>query len=276
MVYGYKKYSRKGYSYRKKGYKSTKKRFSKKRFAKSNYGKTVVKAPVNAKETYVKFPWLRTLQPTILAAPNAQTYVFLGNSLVPQPTNVALFNPSVGDTWCSGVAEYANFYNFYRVLGASISIQITAVSANNVFRAVLLPIALGGNETGGANTIANRVFELDALTYDQLAQQPFAQSKTIGVATGGNSTRFFKMFRKSKSMLGIKDIRDQDNTLLRLPDPNGTNGTLSVNDNNAWFFYLRIFNTAGASTQTIEVQVRMKYYTQLTGRTNWVPIAVPS
>lgn len=253
--------------------KLNRKRFSKKRFAKSNYGKTVVKAPVNARDTYVKFPWLRTLQPNI-GASSGQTYVFLGNSLIPNPA-VTTGVITAGDIWCSGVAEYSAFYNKYRVLGASIKIQITAISANNVLRAVLLPVALGGAESGGGSSVATRVAELDALTYDQLAQQPFAQSKTIGLATGGNSARWFKSFRKTKYMLGIKDIRDQDNTLLQLPDTNGSNGSIATTDSNAWFYYLRIFNSASATAQTVEVQVRLKYYTQLTGRTNWVPVAVP-
>lgn len=259
--------------YRKRQFK--RKRFSKKRFSKSNYGKTVVKAPVNARDTYVKFPWLRTLQPTINAA-SAQTYVWLGNSLVPQPASYSSSTPTAGDTWCSGVAEYSTFYNLYRVLGSSIKIQITAISANNVLRAVLLPIAFSGPETGTGAFISNRIAELDALTYDQLAQQPFAQAKTIGLATGGNSSRFFKMFRKTKYMLGCKDIRDNEQSRVKLPDPTGADGQICVLDVNAWFFYLRIFNSAPATQQTIEVQARLKYYAQLTGRTNWVPIAVPA
>lgn len=252
--------------------KLNRKRFSKKRFIKSNYARSVIKAPVNARDTYVKFPWLRTFQPNISAS-SGQTYVFLGNSLIPNPASFV--GTTSGDTWCSGVSEYASFYNLYRVLGTSIKIQITAISANNVLRAVLLPIALGDNETGAVGGISARVAELDALTYDQLSQQPFAQSKTIGLATGGNSARWFKMFRKSKYMLGVKDIRDQDGSLLRLPDTNGSNGTVAFQSPNAWFYYLRIFNSASASAQSVEVQVRLKYYVQLTGRTNWVPIAVP-
>lgn len=257
--------------YRKRQYK--RKRFSKKRFSKSNYGKTVVKAPVNARDSYVKFPWLRTIS-TAPAGVSANTLVFLGNSLIPNPASLSSNTPSAGDIWCSGVSEYAAFYNNYRVLGSSIKIQITSISSNNVFRVVLLPIMAGGAESGAPGTIATRVAELDALTYDQLAQQPFAQSKTLGIATGSNATRFFKMFRKSKYMLGIKDIRDKENTLLNLPDPTGSNGEITVQADDSWFYYLRVFNTSG-SAQTAEVQVRLKYYTQLTGRTNWVPIAVP-
>lgn len=275
MPYGYRKYSKKSYSYRKKGYKGTKKRFSKKKFMRSNYGKTIVKAPVNARDTYVKLPFLRTFQPTIAAA-SGQTYAVLGNSLIPMPSSYTSVI-TLGDTWCSGVSEYAAFYNNYRVLGSSIKIQVTAVSANNVFRVVLLPIMNGGTEVGGvAGTVAQRITELDALTYDQLAQQPFAQAKTLGVATGGNATVYMKTFRKTKYMLGCKDIKDNNATLFNLPDTNGSNGQISCEVDTSFFYYLRIFNTAGASSQTVEVQIKAKYYTQLSGRTNWVPIAVPS
>lgn len=275
MAYGYRKYSKKSYSYRKKGNKGTKKRFSKKKFMRSNYGKTIVKAPVNARDTYVKFPFLRTFQPTIAAA-SAQTYSVLGNSLVPIPASYSNIAPSVGDIWCSGVSEYAAFYNNYRVLGSSIKIQVTAVSANNVFRVVMIPVMCGGQEVGSPTSIAGRIFELDALTYDQLAQQPFAQSKTLGIATGGNATVYMKTFRKTKYMLGVKDIKDTETTLLNLPDTTGANGEIAISPDNSFFYYIRIFNTAGASSQTVEVQIRSKYYVQLTSRTNWVPTAVPS
>lgn len=273
MAYGYKKYSKKSYQYRKKAYKGTKKRFSKKRFIRSNYGKTIVKAPVNARDTYVKLPFLRTFQPNIAAA-SSQTYIVLGNSLIPMPA-VYTGVITAGDTWCSGVTEYASFYSNYRVLGSSLNVQITAISANNIFRVVLIPVMNGGQENGSAGSVNDRLTELNALTYDQLAQQPFAQAKTLGLASGGNATAYMKCFRKTKYMLSCKDIKDNVNTLLNLPDTDGTDGEVTVNADSSFFYYIRIFNSAGAQAQTVEVQVKAKYYTQLTSRTNWVPTAVP-
>lgn len=270
------RYGRRTRSYRPKGRSYPKrKRFSKKRFTKySTKGKTVVKSPVNARETFVKLPYMKT-QNVSLGATSSTSIAYLGNSLIPTPASYASASPSAGDVWCSGVQEYANFYNQYRVLGCSLKIQlVSVVGTGNIFRCVLLPIALGGAETG-SHTITGRIAELDALSYDNLCMQPYAQSKILGLSTGGNAACYFKMFRKSKSMLAIKDIRDDENTLVNLPDPDGSGGQMIINASDTWFYYLRIFNQH-SSTQTIEVSAKLKYYTQLSGRTNWASLTVPA
>lgn len=255
--------------YRKKY--SKRKRFSKKRFTKySSKQKTIVRAPVNARETYVKLPW----QVTSLLNANSltsTTYVFLGNSLAPVYTTAT---PPPGSIWASGVSEYANFYERYRVLGASISIRMLSITSSIYYRCVLLPIMVGGPETT-AGSITGRITELDALTYDQLAVQPYAQSRSVGVGAGGNAVINFKMFRKTKYMAALKDVRDETNLSCRLPNPDGSGGEILNTSDSAWFYYFRVFNPTQANGQ-IESTVKMKFYTQLYGRNNWVPTAVPS
>lgn len=259
----YKKYPKKTY---KKG-KNTSRKY--KRTFKSNYGQTQIKAPVQARETFVVLPFLKTFQVSI-AGSGSQTYSILGNSLIPMPS--VFTGISAGDTWVSGVQEYANFYNNYKVLACKIKIQYTAVSSNNVLRVVLIPIQVGGGETAGGS-VNDRITELNALTYDALAQQPFAQSRTLGISTGGNATMFLKCFRKSKHMLGVKDTKDAI-AYSNLPNPDGSSGSINLNATSSFFYYTRIFNVS-ASAQSVEVEVRAQYFTQLTGRTNWVPVNVP-
>lgn len=247
-----------------------KRRFSRKKFTKyPNKQRNFISANVLARETFVKLPFYRTIQNISLAASSSVSYSFLGNSLIPYPAAYNTSTPTAGDLWTSGVFEYSNFYNFYRVLGSSIKVQFVAISANNVFRIAIIPVTYAGPESGTLGSVADRITELDALTYDQISMQPGAQTRTLGLATGGNASVVFKLFRKTKNMLASKDIRDNENTLARLPDNNGTNGTIVVNGNSAFFYYIRIFNAAAASVGTFEIAVRMKYYTQLSGRTNW-------
>lgn len=262
---GPRKYTRKGRS-----------RFSRKRFTKvSSKQKTVVRAPVNARETFVKLPWVNTYTTTAVAAGASVSRAFLGNSLIPAPA--VYTGTSAGDEWVSGVAEYAAFYNYYRVLGSSIRVQLVCQTSSGVTLGVaMIPVAFGGAETGsGLGNISQRITELDALTYDQLSMQPAAQVRMIGIGSGSNANVFFKMFRKTKSMLSCKDLRDNEDTLLKLPEPTGESGTIAVNSNAAFFYYVRVFNLSGASGN-FDMQVKMKYYTQLTGRTNWSPITVPA
>lgn len=272
----YRSYRRPRY-YRRKAYRS-RRRFSKKKFFKySTKQKTAVRANVNARETYVKLPMFKTFQETVPGSGSSSICV-LGNSLVPFPTSYASVNPAAGDTWVSGVQEYSNFYNNYRVLGCSVKMQIVTLNTGNAFQCVLIPVTAAGPETypGFPPTVADRITELDALTYDELCTQPYAQMRTIGVSTGGpNQFSGFKMFRKTKSMLACKDLRDNEDTLLDLPDPDGSQGKVLVSPDSAWFYYFRIFNLSGTN-QVANINFKLKYYTNLSGRTNWLPINVPA
>lgn len=254
--------------------RGSRKRFSKKKFSKySTSQKSVIRAPVNARETYVKLPWLNTFSSTSLTTGTSSSRAFLGNSLVAFPASYGSTTPTAGDEWAAGVMEYANFYNQYRVLGSSIRVQLLCQTSSGVtFGVCLLPIAFGGIESGAVGAVSNRITELDALSYDEICMQPGAKCRLIGIGSGGNANVFFKMFRKSKQMLACRDLRDNENTLARLPDPDGTDGTIVTNGNAAFFYYVRVFNIAG-STGSFDMQVKMKYYTNLSGRTNWVPVA---
>lgn len=134
MVY----YARKSYRrpYRRpyrKYVRKTRKRYSKKRFIKySTKQRTQVKAPVNSRETFVKLPWQQTTTENILAN-SGRTLAFLGNSLNPVGTYSGS-SPIASSVWASGVSEYANFYERYRVLGASIKIRLVTNGVTGMFR----------------------------------------------------------------------------------------------------------------------------------------------
>lgn len=270
MPYGRKKfYKRRNKKYT-RSYK--KKRFSKKKFT-STAGKTVVKAPIQARELYVKLHFTKSTNVTITSN-NAVTLAVLGNSLIPLPASYS-GSISTGDLWCAGVAEYAAFYNLYRVLGCSVKIQVTQLSTANVIRCAIVPIALGGPESGSGTSISDKITELDSLTYDQIIQQPYTTSRIMGYSTGGPNTIYLKSFRKTKNMLSLKDIRDNENTYARMPDITGANGTILTSSPNSWFYYIRIFNPAG-SGQPIDYSLKVKYYVQLAGRTTWTTLATPA
>lgn len=260
-MYGKKSYKKPYRKTYKKGKNSSKKY---KRIFKSTTQHTKVSPMTVAKETYVKLPYVITYQ-TAIAAGIGAGYTLLGNSLLPTPQNLSTGAVTAGDIWVSGVKEYSDFYNFYRVLGSKISIQVTAVSANNVFRCALVPVAYGGPETGPQSEIFNKVAELNTLTFDQLCMQPYAQTKILGIASGGNATTYFKMFRKTKNMLSVKDIRDDQDGIMRVPDYSGIGGSYPSNANNSFAYFFKVFNTAGA-VQTVEVHVKMTYYTMFSGR----------
>lgn len=267
----YKKYASKPkYNVKRTTSSYKKKKFSsKKAFQKPTQQKSVINSTVMPRELYVKLPWMRTQQ-TNVPANSALTVTYLGNSLLPTPTGASL-TINTGDVWSSGVSEYSAFYSRYRVLGSKITIQLSSITTTQLMRLVLVPIS-GGDETSTPD-LAGRITELDALTYDQLAVFPNAQCKTLGLATGGNTTTYFKMFRKTKNMVQCKDLRDNDNTEANMPDSDGKNGSICTNPASAFFYYLRLFNFAG-SIIPVDISTKMSFYVQLMGRVNYVQQAV--
>lgn len=273
MPYGYR--SRKAPFNRRRPYRSYRRRYtrrsrfsSKKKFFKySNKQRTVVRPSIQARELYVKLPWKQTTTQTATGSGSID-FSFLGNSLIPNPASTS---PSAGEIWAAGTTEYAAFYEYYRVLGSSINIRIVTVEATNgPIRCVLLPIA------GPINDLSTKITELDGYTYDQLTMLPYAQSRVVGLGNTSNTYTTFKMFRKTKSMVGIKDLRDEDTTRATLPDVDGSAGSGSlIVSGNVWFYYFKVFNVS-ASNSAFQLEVKMSYYVQMLGRDSTVATSVPA
>lgn len=270
----FKKYGRKKpYSTRRR--RAPRRRFARKRFTKySTSQKTVVRAPVNAREMYVKFPY-STIKEIASSGVIPSRYAVLANSLIPFPASYSSNTPTAGDVWAAGVSEYASQYNFYRVLGCSVSVQYVSESTTTT-RLVMVPVTYGqGEDSVPDQPISDKISELDGLTYDELCSQPYAQSKLVGSNAGGPNVCYMKMFRKTKNMIGVKDLKDNEDTLINLPGAAGENGRIQTSGRSAYIFYLKMF-TGGGTVVTSEVQFKIKYYVQLSGRNSWTPTAVPA
>lgn len=234
-------------------------RFSKKkRFVKNNSNMVKINTSVMAKTAYVKLPWTFNEQRSIGATTN-YSWTFRGNSIAPQGGNTT--GITAGSILPSGCVEYASFYDKYRVLGASLSVQFLTASTSNWVRVILLPVSA----SDAASDLATIVTEYDTYSYSQLAAMPGAQSRIVGFASGSNAQVFLKAFRKTKHMLGIKDIRDQDELLGDMPSTAGAGGTQPFEEGRQWFYYFRAFNPAGSAV-TVEIMAKMKLYVELNNR----------
>lgn len=223
-----------------------------------------MRAPLAARLLRVRLPWVKTL-----SASASQSYAFQGNGIVPYTVaGQSGYNfPAAGDSLPAGEVEYSSLYDKYFINGSSI--QVEAINSQNtggssaVVRAVLLAVPFSVDNTDNWPAVKT---QLDGYTYDQLLAWPFAKWRMLGANSGGASRTLFKMFRKTRSMCGIKDLRDNAEYGAQLTDGSAVTSSpdnQAINPRNGFMYYFRVF-TAG--TPTTEITVRMTLYCTLTHR----------
>lgn len=267
------RYARRRYparpSHKRYGKKYARKRFSKKRFARNNINSLTMRAPLASRMLRVKLPWIKTFGPN-LAVSGTQSYAFQGNAIVPYTAGgVAGANtPAAGDSLPAGEVEYSQFYDRYVINGSSIKVEAVNVNtqgqANSpLIRAVLLSVPFVGNDT--SDNWQSVKAQLDGYTYEDLLSWPFAKWRMIGSNQGGASRLIFKMFRKTKQLSGVKDLRDSSQYQGVLTD--GTaQAAGNANPTSGFMYYLRFFNANTTLTAPLEITVRMSLYVTMYSR----------
>lgn len=215
--------------------------------------------------------WLNVSQPSgprtyPVVAQNA-SIVFLGSHFC---TPLGNATAGINEDYPSGLVDWSSFYDEAICFGSSISIQamFSNPTAVTLFRYVLLPIAtknyldLQSPNSPAATTRA----QLDALDYGDISSYPGARSGYIRPSASGVSR--VKMFRKTKHMLGLKDVIDSQTDLsMTLPKA----ASLNIGDNTqglgqGWLWYYRIFAYEAGTVSNLLFTVRINYYAQLCTR----------
>lgn len=277
MVYRYRQYRKKKLSGKSRKYTRRSRFSNKKKFLKykNNNNMLNIRPLTIARNLNVKLPWVKTFNDDVLGS-GSKTYVFQGNTIIPH-TSLSSGHPSSGDNIPSGLLQYSQFYNKGIVYGSSIKIEIvnptvqTSV-ANGVFRAVLISVPFTNQTDDGYE---DTISQLNSYTYEQLLSWPGAKWKMISSSSGSNNRCFFKMFRKTKSMVGVKDMRDQinDNNDLSVHLPDGETVSTSYRRASTGFiYYLKLFNLS-TNVQVPDITVRMKLYMGMTQR-EFIPTSV--
>jgi len=253
---------------------TTRTRRSRRPRARNNVNQLTMRAPLASRLLRVKLPWVKTFSVTMPQGPSSESFAFQGNGLVPYTSagqSGSNTNPSAGDILPAGAVEYSQFYDRYYINGSSIKAEIVNTQSSSggstLIRAVLLAIPFVTDSTGGVagddNWQANKT-QLDGYTYEQLLAWPYAKWRMLGANTGGSSRLIFKMFRKTKNMCGIKDLRDNRDYGANLTDGSPTIQSGQVNPGNGFMYYLRLFTNNG--TPLVEMNVRMSLYVTMTSR----------
>lgn len=264
---------RRPYAYRKYGKKYGRRRFTKKRFARNNTNQLTMRAPLASRLLRVKLPWVKTFSPNI-AFSGSQSYAFQGNAIVPYTVGgqTGINLPAAGDSLPAGEVEYSNFYDRYVINGSSIKVEAISINgqaqANSpLVRAVLVAVPF----TNSTNTPVNDTWQavktqLDTYTYEELLAWPYAKWRMIASNTGGASRLIFKMFRKTKHMCGLKDLRDNIDYTSNLTDGTAAAAGDNINPANGFMYYLRFFNSNTSLTAPLEITVRMSLYVTMFSR----------
>jgi len=107
---------------------------------------------------------------------------------------------------------------------------------------------------------------LSSLTDDNLQSLAYAQSKMVTMAAAKQEI-FFKNFRKTKSMCGVKDIEDNDDMEINIPQSGTDFSSSAYCAGQGFVYYLRISNLAAASNNTaFMVNCKLTQYWKLTSR----------
>lgn len=246
-------------------------RFTKKRYARNNINQLTMRAPLASRLLRVKLPWVSTWDDPV-GMSDSISYAFQGNGIVPYTSlgQTGSNRPDTGDVLPAGQIEYSNLYDRYYINGSSIKIEIinTTIPGGtqqfNIVRAVLLAVPT----TGGNDSWQSTKTQLDNYSYDELLSWPYAKWRVIGANTGGSSRVFFKMFRKTKSMCGLKDLRDNIDYAGPLTDGSSSVPTTGngINPVAGFMYYLRLFNQSSTLVAPVSITARMSLYCTLTNR----------
>lgn len=283
-------YARKGFRRSRKGYRRTRKGRTRGRFSRKRFQKGVprgLKAGLYIpRQAFVKLPITRIItSPALLANQNYNLGIWGTGLTAPFSTGVV---PAAGDLYPLGLSQYSNFYQFYKVLGASIKVQInssTTISGDSTATTQASYFcSLSAAQGDPYDTdIGSNYFKMSNITTQDLISYPGTSWRLASQSMGNRQNVFLKAFRKTKSMLGIKDMRDAVMCQGFLPGteasyPNGRNPTASDSYDNNWFYIIRvdpnISNPIPAGS--FQMIVKVKYYVQLYGRDFNNQASVPS
>ena len=209
------KYTRTRKFYRRSRKGRARRRFARKKFLRSARGlKAGLYIP---RQAYVKLPFTQIIQVPQLTSGANYTLPIQGTGLT-CPLTVGNIIPQTGEKYPLGLEQYANFYQYYKVLGASIKVQInngTTISGSSVdttncsyYCALLSAQGLAGDSDTGSN-----YYKMSNSTTEDLISFPGCSWRLVSGNQGSRSNVFLKRFTKTKSILGIKDVKDCDEFL---------------------------------------------------------------
>lgn len=236
MPYRRRNYSRRPTYTRRRRYNNRRKRTYKRR--NKPYTK-IVKQPTGVPDrTITKLKYATFIQMSDLFGGVGAAYVFRANSI---------WDPDLSGTGALpvGHVEWSQFYNYYRVNGASISVRLAAIESQ----------PLPGNVIVACNCATTPFVTpgvRDALT---LIQEPNTVHRIITTNTGSQSTVLMKKYISMKKLFGRNDLSTDEFKAL-----------FTANPIDQAYFNLEAQALNGAATFTFQLLVTITYYVEFSER----------
>nr|WAE42149.1 MAG: capsid protein [Cressdnaviricota sp.] len=220
----------------------------------------------------VKLFWDYDLNAQSIAAASNQTLVFYPQCVTPFNASTS---PSAGDIPWQGLLQWSNIYTFGTILGASITCNVANAGTTQYLKTVLMCTNYEQFQGAGypLGSTGNSPSALGALSYEQLVANPYNKHRTLGTLANSKGQCTLKMYRTSKKMLGVSNMKD-------IPAAAFTIGTsaahgsswynVNTNSKNTWYYLLNTYNQDPSNAQVVDYNFRMTAYCLLSGA-NFLP-----
>lgn len=238
MPYGYRRYNRYGRRGRRRGYRRNYRRNYRRRYGgrKRNFYNTVStklnKLPTGIPDrTLMKFRYTTFLQ---LDGLPSQVYYFRGNSL---------FDPDFSGIGGqpTGLDQWANFYNKYKVYASKIQVTFLAAATT----------APSGNCMVSVTPTTNDSYIPD---YSVIPTIPYSRTRMLTPVSAGGNPVYIKNYIGTKKVTG-------DNSLDDLYESD-----IGNNPSSEWYWMIRGDTVDQTTNVSIDIQVTVTYYCELFDR----------
>jgi len=200
----------------------------------------------------------------ITVAPSTTTaaWVFM-YPMNPAPlSNSVSGSPGAGDTLYTGLEQYGNYYGMARCFASKIRAHITNSSIEGSCKVALLAVPW---RSGGYTFTANAPSILtSSYSQTQLFSYPGTRIIYLGSSTGSDNIKTLSMFRKSKTMLGVKNLKDDEYSSFLMSSSLGH--SLWAYPNDVWYYALAFWNnsqTTGNFTLSLELTSAFQFWSPL-------------
>lgn len=198
--------------------------------------------------------WVKYLVPDYTMAKlryaHSETYATTGAGVMGTNTyrGNSIYDPwtAGGGTSVQGYAQWAQFYNRYRVYGSKITVKARQISPTSTSNSVVFLV------------LAPKVTSTVDLDFEDAVLDPYARKAILPLPGGGGGTPLtLKQYISTRKILGLTKNEASQSTLA---------ADITGNPSKIWYWHVGLQNADKSTTSSAEVYVEIEYYVKLYGK----------